>query len=109
MQTMMEAIDVETLARMRSDGSAHVVLDVREDLECAICAIADSLFIPMQRVAEQLHRLPHDRPLVVLCHHGVRSAMVTGYLLQRGFDNARNLTGGIDAWARRIEIGMPRY
>jgi rhodanese-related sulfurtransferase len=106
---MSEEIEVTALAQMQRTGSAHLVVDVREPPELDICAIAGSLCIPMQEIPEQLHQLPRDRPLVILCHHGVRSAFVTQYLRQHGFDNALNLAGGIDAWSRLIETEMPRY
>ncbi|HKU97504.1 MAG TPA: rhodanese-like domain-containing protein [Vineibacter sp.] len=106
---MTPEIDVATLARMRRDGAPHVVLDVREPPEVAICVIAESLCIPMQQIPGQLQALPQDQPLVVLCHHGVRSATVTAFLQRNGFDNAVNLAGGIDAWARLVETDMPRY
>ncbi|TXL75180.1 sulfurtransferase [Vineibacter terrae] len=106
---MMDEIDVGTLARMRREGAAHTVLDVREPQEVAICAIADSLCIPMQQIPQALAQLPRQAPLVVLCHHGVRSARVTAYLRHNGLDNATNLAGGIDAWARLVETDMPRY
>ena len=102
-------VDVETLARMRADGTAHTLLDVREPAEIEICAIEDSLAIPMQSVPQHLASLPHDEPLIVLCHHGMRSGMVAEFLRQNGFDNARNLAGGIDEWARRIAPEMRRY
>ena len=102
-------IDVETLARMRADGTAHTLLDVREPAEIAICAIEGSLAIPMQTVPQNLATLPRDHTLVVLCHHGGRSGMVVNFLRKNGFDNARNLAGGIDEWARRIAPEMPRY
>ena len=53
--------------------------------------------------------LPREHPLIVLCHHGVRSAMVRDFLRNSGFDNAWNLAGRIDAWARLVEPSMPRY
>lgn len=105
----MSEIDVTTLAHLRRDGTPHTILDVREPQEVAVCSIAGSLYVPMQQVPRQLGKLPQDRPLVVLCHHGVRSATVTAYLQQNGFANALNLAGGIDAWARLVETGMPRY
>ena len=104
-----EEIDVTTLAQMQRTGAAHLVIDVREPQEVDICAIAGSLCIPMQEVPEQLHQLPRDRPIVILCHHGVRSAFVTQYLREHDFDNALNLVGGIDAWSRLVEAEMPRY
>ena len=102
-------IDVETLAQMRAAGTAHTLLDVREPAEIAVCAIDNSLAIPMQSVPQQLDSLPRDQPLIVLCHHGMRSGMVVEFLRRNGFDNARNLTGGIDEWAQRIAPEMPRY
>jgi len=102
-------IDIATLAHMRRDGTPHTILDVREPQEVAICVIPGSLCIPMQQIPRQLEKLPQGNPLVVLCHHGVRSATVTAYLQQNGFTNALNLEGGIDAWARLVETDMPRY
>ncbi|WP_208539256.1 rhodanese-like domain-containing protein [Algihabitans albus] len=93
---------------MRAARIAHTVLDLREPEEMAICALADSLWIPMGSVPEQIDSLPRAHPLVVLCHHGVRSGMVTALLREDGCDNARNLRGGIDAWARLVAPEMPR-
>jgi rhodanese-related sulfurtransferase len=63
----------------------------------------------MQQVPQQLDALPREHPLIVICHHGVRSTMVTEFLRNSGFDNVWNLAGGIDAWARLVEPDMPRY
>jgi rhodanese-related sulfurtransferase len=109
MSAIPREIDVAALADMRQVQAPHAVLDIREPWEVDICAIPGSLFIPMQQIPRQLGELPRSHPLVVLCHHGMRSAMVSDYLRQNGFDNACNLAGGIDAWARVIDIGMPRY
>ncbi len=46
---------------------------------------------------------------VVYCHHGVRSQQAVDYLRQRGFENVRNLDGGIDAWARDRDPSLARY
>ena len=102
-------ITVETLAEMRAAGTVHTLLDVREPAEIAICAIDSSLAIPMQSVPQHLATLPRDQPLIVLCHHGMRSGMVADFLRRNGFDQARNLAGGIDEWAQRIAPEMPRY
>ena len=102
-------IDVDMLARMRAEGTAHTLLDVREPDEVAICALSDSVEIPMQAVPQHLDELPRDQPLIVLCHHGMRSGMVADFLRQNGFDQARNLAGGIDEWARRFAPEMRRY
>ncbi|MDE3118191.1 MAG: rhodanese, partial [Nitrospirota bacterium] len=43
------------------------------------------------------------------CHHGMRSADATGFLLQQGFSNVKNLVGGIDAWSIQVDPNIPRY
>ncbi len=102
-------IDVRDLAGLRADGLAHILLDVREPNETAICAVADSRFIPMQQVPGHLGELPREDPLIILCHHGSRSGMVAEFLRANGFTNVFNLAGGIDAWAQLVEPDMQRY
>lgn len=102
-------IDPERLQVLRGNGEAVAVLDVREPWEVAICALDGSLRIPMRQVPSRIGELPTDRMLVVLCHHGMRSAQVTAWLRARGFERAINLTGGIAAWAQRVDPSMRRY
>ena len=102
-------IDVDALVELRARDEVHTVLDVREPTEVAICALEGSLHIPLQQVSQRLETLPQDHPLIVLCHHGTRSAAVTAFLRNNGFDNAWNLAGGIDVWASRVEPDMARY
>ena len=109
MQQASHDIGVHQLAEMRNDGAPHLVLDIREPEELAVCVINGSVTIPMQRVPDELEGLPRENPLIVVCHHGMRSAMVTEFLRKNGFDNAWNLAGGIDAWSRQIEPDMLRY
>jgi rhodanese-related sulfurtransferase len=85
------------------------VLDIREPAELAICSIEHSVSIPMQEVAQSIGTLPREHPLIAVCHYGMRSAMVTGFLRKNGFDDAWNLAGGIDARSRHIDPNMPRY
>lgn len=102
-------IDARTLARMRQAGEPVTVLDVREPQELAICTLDDSLHIPMTGIPDRLDRIPAEGPVIVMCHHGIRSMQVTRFLHHMGYTNARNLAGGIDAWARDVEPGMARY
>ena len=97
------------LARWRAAGQAVVVLDVREAWELAICRLPDSLAIPLGRLPDRHGELPRDVPLVVLCHHGVRSMNATLWLRRAGFGNAVNLAGGIDAWSRDVDPFCPVY
>jgi rhodanese-related sulfurtransferase len=102
-------LDVAAFARLRDAGQSHTVLDVREPWEVAICAFDGSLNIPMRELPAKLSDLPQDRPLVVVCHHGMRSYQVAAWLRRNGFGNAANLAGGIDAWARSVDPSMPSY
>ncbi|MEL0106143.1 MAG: rhodanese-like domain-containing protein [Rhodospirillaceae bacterium] len=102
-------IDVEALHKMREDGTAHTLLDVREPQELDICSVSDSLNIRMMDVPESLEKLPKDNPLVVMCHSGMRSMQVTQWLRMNGYENAQNLAGGIDAWAAAFDPDMQRY
>jgi adenylyltransferase/sulfurtransferase len=101
-------IDAVAAAALLAEGRA-VLLDVREPDEWDICHVAGARHLPMGRVAEALATLPADRPLLVLCHHGGRSRRVTEFLRQRGFPNAGNVRGGIDAWARGVDPSLARY
>lgn len=102
-------IEVEELDRRRKAGDGPVVLDVREPWEFALCAIDGSLHIPMNGLPGRVDELPKNRDVVVVCHHGGRSAQVTMWLRSKGFDRAINLDGGVDAWARRIDPNMKVY
>ncbi|TVR49500.1 MAG: molybdopterin-synthase adenylyltransferase MoeB [Puniceicoccaceae bacterium] len=93
---------------IRSSDSV-LVLDVREPVERSICAIPGSRHIPMREVPERLAELPRATPILVYCHHGMRSRRVMEFLRSKGFDGAVNLAGGIDAWSREVDTSVPRY
>jgi len=102
-------VAVEDLARWKREGIPHVVLDVRESWEIELCLIEGSITIPLGTLPDSCATLPTDRPIVVTCHHGMRSMRAVGWLRRNGFPDATNLTGGIDAWARRIDPTMRVY
>jgi rhodanese-related sulfurtransferase len=105
----MTEISVDDLKRRRDANEDLVLLDVREPDEIATAVIAGATTIPMAQIPGHLAELPTDRPIVVMCHHGGRSASVTGFLNANGYPNAVNLDGGIDAWAARIDPTIARY
>src|SRR6266853_852479 len=74
------------------------LIDVRETFEYEIARIDGARLIPLGEIAERADELPRDRPIVVHCHSGRRSAEAVRLLQQRGFGNIYNLEGGIDAW-----------
>lgn len=92
-----------------SDGADFTLLDIREPWEVAICQLENAVQIPMFTVPEKLHEIKQLQPLVVYCHHGIRSVQVCHYLAQQGIDQVYNLVGGIERWADEIEPEMPRY
>ncbi len=106
---MLDAITVHELAAWRKAGTPHALLDVREPHELDICALEGALHIPMAQVPARLANIPADIPLAVMCHHGGRSQTVVNFLRRAGRGNAANLEGGIDAWSRDIDSGVPRY
>ena len=96
------------LQQRLSEENPPILIDVREDVEAAICAIEGSILIPMNTLPQRLQEIPRDRPVALYCHHGMRSMMAGQWLAQNGFD-ALSLAGGIDRWAEEIEPGMARY
>jgi rhodanese-related sulfurtransferase len=102
-------IDVQTLDQICKGNQFVTLIDVREPWEFAICAIKESINVPLSTLPQNLGQLPSEGPLVVLCHHGGRSMQAVAWLRQNGFANATNLEGGIDAWARQVDQSMATY
>lgn len=86
-----------------------VLLDVREHSELAICKIEEAIHIPLGEIPQRIELLPRNVPLIIYCHHGMRSRSVVDYLCTIGFDNALNMTGGIHHWSTQIDLGMQKY
>jgi rhodanese-related sulfurtransferase len=93
------------------DRAAPVrLIDVREPAEHAICRIEGARLIPMQSIPEHLNELDSDdTPMVVFCHHGVRSLAVVDWLRRQGVENCRSMAGGIDLCSCEIDATVPRY
>ena len=99
----------EDVAARRAAGEAIAILDVREPWETELCAIEGSIKIPLGTLPENVAHLPQENPLIVVCHHGARSMRAVMWLKGQGFNNAINLRGGIDAWARLVDPAMVTY
>ncbi|MDO4434202.1 MAG: rhodanese-like domain-containing protein [Alysiella sp.] len=104
--TQITPYELQTLLQTQPNA---ILLDVREDVETQICQLSGSLHIPMNLIPLRHNELPDDVPIVVYCHHGIRSLNVARYLAHLGFDELYNLSGGIDAWAQDIAPEMARY
>jgi rhodanese-related sulfurtransferase len=90
-------------------GRPLVLLDVREPEEVAFVRLDGAVHIPMGEIPGRLHELDPDADIVIYCHHGIRSANVAAFLMQRDFASVANLSGGIDAWSLTVDPLLPRY
>jgi len=95
--------------RLRSGEAAPLLLDVREPHEFAYCRIPGSVNLSMGQVPARLAELDPQRETVVICHHGMRSSQVAGFLESQGFGDIINLVGGVAAWAGQVDPAMPTY
>ena len=93
----------------RKSGKQITLLDVREPWEVELCQIEGAAAVPLGQVTQRVDELPKDRPLVVFCHHGMRSMQAVMWLRRNGVPDAINLEGGIDAWARAIDPSVGVY
>jgi rhodanese-related sulfurtransferase len=84
-------------------------IDVRTPGEHDIASIDGARLLPMNEISSWVHDLDPERPVLVLCHHGIRSMNVAMYLSSRGFMETINLAGGIDRWSLEVDQGVPRY
>lgn len=110
-------ISVEVLAEKLKSQDGFVLLDVREPPELEGARIQDARLVltPMSVLGSQgLRGLPDaaqdkDAELLILCHHGTRSAQVAGWLTAKGWTRAFSVSGGIDEYARRIDPSVGSY
>jgi rhodanese-related sulfurtransferase len=106
---MIAQLDPRALRDRLAAGDPPTVLDIREPEEIQIARFPDALEIPMGELPDRLGELDRDGEIVVLCHHGMRSAHVAGYLVEQGFRQVSNLAGGIDAWSLLVDRSVSRY
>ncbi len=99
-------IDVrEADRRLREVAPAPLVVDVREPNEFAAVRLDQGVtLLPMSEFATRWQDLPRDRPLLLMCASGGRSAAATAHLLRNGFADVTNVAGGITDWER---AGLP--
>ena len=104
-----DVITVEELNRKFGAGESFVLLDVREPQEWDICRINGAKLIPMNDVPARVSELNTADDIIVYCKAGQRSAYVMNFLKDIGFRKVRNLKGGINAWAEKVDPSLPRY
>ncbi len=93
-------------AKLKEGEDLHL-LDCRGEKERALAKIEGAKVLDAE--ASVLDGMAKDAPIVVYCHHGVRSRTAAEQLLAKGFTNVHNLVGGIDAWSATVDSSVPRY
>ncbi len=85
------------------------LLDVREPHEYQLCKIPGGILLPLPQLPERLAEIDGTKPIVAYCRTGVRSAKAITLLQAAGFTSAKNLRGGIHAWADEVDPSIPKY
>lgn len=103
-------ITVEELKSQMDSGEKCRLIDVREAHEYAHAKIAGAELKPLGQIMLWSQELSDkDEPIVLHCHHGMRSDRACQFLAAQGFTNLKNLIGGIDEWSLNVDPGVPRY
>jgi rhodanese-related sulfurtransferase len=105
---IMKEISVQELKEMIDKGEDFQLIDVREDFEYEVSNLGGTL-IPLGGILIEADKISKDKPVVVQCRSGKRSAAAIMQLEQLGYTNLYNLTGGILAWANEIDPNMNVY
>ncbi|MGP0075243.1 MAG: rhodanese-like domain-containing protein [Bryobacteraceae bacterium] len=106
-----EITPLEVHRRLQA-GQKLALIDVREPNEFQLASIGGAELIPMRTVPAELSRLDaqaDETPLIVFCHHGVRSLNVVHWLREQGVGACQSMAGGIDRWSLEIDDRVPRY
>src|SRR5476651_2821066 len=104
----MKEISVQELKEKIDNGEDFQLIDVREDFEYETSNIG-GLLIPLGGILIETDKIEKDKPVVVMCRSGKRSAAAIMQLENQGFTNLYNLIGGITAWSQEIDPTMQVY
>jgi adenylyltransferase/sulfurtransferase len=104
-------ISVAELKAKIDNKDKFILIDVREPSEFEIVKIPGAILIPKQGFLDgsALAGLPQDKPIILHCKSGVRSAECLAILKSAGFADATHVSGGVVAWAKQIDTSLPVY
>ncbi|MDI9952532.1 MULTISPECIES: adenylyltransferase/sulfurtransferase MoeZ [Rhodococcus] len=104
-------ITATELRDLLDSGKEIELIDVREPVEWDIVHLPGAVLIPKDRIlsGEALSELPQNKPIVLHCKTGVRSAEALAALKKAGFSDATHLQGGVIAWAKQVDTSLPVY
>ncbi|MBT9612150.1 MAG: rhodanese-like domain-containing protein [Burkholderiales bacterium] len=95
----IQEVDAYGLQQMQARGEV-VMIDVRTDVEFAQGTIQGAKHMPLHMLPLMADQLENEKPLVLICRSGARSAQACAFLAQKGFGNVYNLRGGVMGWAQ---------
>ncbi|MDX9865018.1 MAG: rhodanese-like domain-containing protein [Anaerolineaceae bacterium] len=102
-QALAAQVSVNEAAQLREEGA--LILDVREPQEWEAGHIPGATLIPLGQIPDRLNEIPQDRPVVVVCRSGNRSAQAVQFLRQSGYGLTTSMSGGMNQWvAANFEI-----
>lgn len=110
----MQEVSVEELGvQLQAENDALQLVDVREPQELAIAKLPRFVNLPLsesqQWAGDIQSRLDPSKETWVLCHHGMRSAQMCQWLMEQGYSNVKNISGGIHAYSVRVDGSVPQY
>ncbi len=106
---MYQTISPSELSERLKNNVDFRLVDVRELHEYEIARIEAAELFPLTQFNEWIGKLDPSEEIIVMCHHGIRSANVCLFLVGNGFEKVWNLDGGIDAWTKEVDSNVPRY
>jgi adenylyltransferase/sulfurtransferase len=95
--------------RKLDSGEQFVLIDVREPHEYRIASIPGAKLIPLGEFPKHIGEFDIEADIVIHCKSGMRSAKACGILRNAGFQNVRNMKGGILAWSDQVDPSVPKY
>lgn len=109
MFSSIKEIEALQLAEMLGQDTDVQIVDIRQPAEIASGTVPGAEFMPMHTIPLRIQEIKHDKPVVLVCRSGARSAQACMFLIQNGFENVYNLRGGMMGWAGSgQQIGMPQ-
>jgi len=118
MQAGVNGVSVDTdweihpadVKRLLDDGNV-VLVDVRTPGEWETARIMGAKLIPLAELTTRIDEIKSqpEKPIVVHCHHGMRSLRAVQWLRQIGVQHAKSMAGGIDGWSLWVDPSVPRY
>lgn len=109
MFSSVKEIEAPQLAEMLGQNADIQVVDIRQPAEVASGTVPGAELIPMHTIPLRIQEIKQDKPVILVCRSGARSAQACMFLAQNGFDNVYNLRGGMMGWAGSgLQTGLPQ-